>query len=216
MIDAVSGAFGSASPQPLIKRDQLTSQPASEGSRNHERSSLRETLPDGDVWWRIADTAWADPLDPGFTGRQGGRWNPPNSFPVLYLNEDVVTARLNLRAFIAQWPYEPEDLRNETGPVLVGCALPRRQIVCDAHSPEGVRAAGLPGTYPLERDGVPVSRARCQSIGERIKAARLRGVRARSAQSRDGAGRELAWFPASSRSVARQLRVLTFAAWLWG
>ena len=29
-----------------------------------------------------------------------------------------MTARLNLRAFIANWPYEPEDLREDTG--LVG------------------------------------------------------------------------------------------------
>ena len=177
---------------------------------------LRETVPDVHLWWRIADPAGADPLDPSFARERGGRWNPAGSFPVLYLNEDVVTARLNLRAFIAEWPYEPEDLRNDTGPTLVGCALPRRQIVCDAHSPAGIRAAGLPHTYPLETDGVRVPRARCQPIGARAKAEGLRGVRARSAQSRGGAGRELAWFPASSRSVARRIRLLVFAAWFWG
>ena len=68
---------------------------------------------------------------------------------MLYLNEDMLTARLNLRTFIANWPYEPEDLRDETGPVLVVCALPTRQFVCEAYTVAGLRAAGLPDTYPL-------------------------------------------------------------------
>ena len=174
---------------------------------------LRETLPDGREWLRVADPAWENPLDPGFAGRRGGRWNPPDSFPVLYLNEDMLTARLNLRIFIAHWPYEPEDLRDETGPVLVECALPHRQIVCEAYTMAGLRAAGLPETYPLDGDGAAVTHRRCQRIGEGAKEAGLRGVRALCAQSRDGTGRELAWFPASSRNVARRLRVLKFGKW---
>ena len=130
---------------------------------------LHETLPDAHVWWRIADPDWPNPLDPGFAHRRGGRWNPPGSFPVLYLDEDLATARLNLRGFIARWPYEPEDLRDDRGPTLVGCVLPRRQIVCDAHSPAGVRAAGLPDTYPLDEDGAPVPHTRCRPIGAQCK-----------------------------------------------
>ena len=126
---------------------------------------LYETVPDGHVWWRIADQAWVDPLDPGFAREVGGRWNPPDSFPTLYLNEDMVTARLNLRAFIAGWPYGPEDLREDTGPVLVGCTLPRRQVVCDVHTPAGVHAAGMPATYPLDEDGTLVPHNRCQPVG---------------------------------------------------
>ena len=135
---------------------------------------------------------------------------------MLHLNEDVVTARLNLRAFIAEWPYEPEDLREDTGPILVCCALPRGQVVCDVHTVDGIRAAGLPDTYPLEKDGSLVPRARCQPIGAWAKALGLRGIRARSTQSRDGAGRELAWFPASARSVARWVRTLAFTEWFRG
>ena len=176
----------------------------------------RETLSEAHVWWRVADSSWSDPLDPGFARRRGGRWNPPGMFPVLYLNEDPATARLNLRAFIAGWPYEPEDLRDDTGPVLIGCLLPRRQIVCDAHSPAGLRAAGLPTTYPLDEHGAPVPHARCQPVGLRAKSERLRGVRCRSAQSREGAGRELAWFPATGRSTARRIRTLSFVSWYAG
>ena len=177
---------------------------------------LRETVPDAHVWWRIADPSWANPLDPAFAQRQGGRWNPPDSFRTLYLNEHVVTARLNLRDFIAKWPYEPEDLRDDTGPILVGCTLPRVQVVCDAHSPAGLQSAGLPNTYPLATDGTPVPHTRCQPIGTRAKEAGLRGVRARSARSPDGAGRELAWFPTTARSLARRVRILAFVAWFWG
>jgi hypothetical protein len=176
---------------------------------------VEEHLADGWTWWRIADRGWRDPLDPAFAGERGGRWNPAASFPTLYLNEDKVTARLNLRAFIDDWPYEPEDLRADTGPVLLGATLPRRQKVCDAHSRAGIAAIGLPETYPLDRRGRPVGRELCQPIGAAVHAAGLRGVRARSAQSRDGAGRELAWFPATARSRAKRVARLSFESWYW-
>ncbi len=174
-----------------------------------------EGVPDDHSWWRIADPAWVDPLATGFAQRRGGRWNPPDSFPTLYLNEDMVTARLNLRAFIAGWPYEPEELREDNGPVLVECTLPRRQVVCDMHTRAGLRAAGMPVAYPLDRDGAVVAHSRYQLVGRRAKAQGLRGVRARSARSRDGAGRELAWFPASARSVARRITTLALPVWFW-
>lgn len=174
-----------------------------------------ERLPDRWTWWRIADRAWREPLDPSYAATLGGRWNPPDSFPTLYLNEDKVTARLNLRAFIAAWPYEPEDLRRDTGPVLVGASLPREQSVADVHTPAGVSAAGLPGSYPLDSKGQPVPRSTCQPIGAAAKHAGLRGVRSRSAQSRDGAGRDLAWFPATARSAAKRVVILTFDRWYW-
>jgi hypothetical protein len=177
---------------------------------------LEELLPDAFTWWRIADPAWQDPLNPRFAQQRGGRWNPPGSYLTLYLNEDLVTARLNLRRFIAQWPYEPEDLREDTGPILVGALLPRRQTVCDVHSRGGVAAAGLPASYPLDDNGRRVPHARCQPIGARAKLSGLRGVRSRCARSRDGAGRELAWFPLTVRSLARLKQTLRFEDWYWG
>lgn len=176
---------------------------------------LSEPLPERHVWWRVADRAWADPLDSSFAARRGGRWNPADSFSVLYLNQDRMTARLNLLAFIADWPYEPEDLRDDTGPILVGCTLPSRQVVCDAHTAAGLRAAALPVTYPLDEAGEIMPHPRCQPIGVQARAARLRGVHARSARSPDGAGRELAWFPASFRSRARQVATLVLSEWFW-
>jgi len=177
---------------------------------------ITEFLPEGHRWLRIADLAWSDPLDPGYARSTGGRWNPPDSFRALYLNEDLVSARLNLRLFIEPWPYEPEDLRDDTGPVLVSATLPRRQRVLDAHTRDGVRALGLPATYPYDADGAPVPHHPCQRLGERARYAGLRGVRCRGARAPDGAGRELSWFPASSRSRARSIDTLPFEQWFWG
>jgi len=176
-----------------------------------------ELLPEGHEWLRIADKGWlkGDPLDPSFAAIRGGRWNPPDSFPTLYLNEDVVTARINLRHFIEGWPYEPEDLRNDTGPVLVHALLPRKQVVADVHSREGVAAVKLPAGFPLDEHSQLVPHAVCQAIGLEAKRTGLRGVRARSARAPDGAGRELAWFPATRRSRARAVAVERFEAWYW-
>ena len=174
-----------------------------------------EELPDGHRWRRIADPAWSDPLDPTFAQHLGQRWNPPRSFPTLYLNEDLTTARLNLAAFIGGWPYEPEDLRPGAAPVLVTTTLPRAQRVADAHSPAGVAALDLPPTYPLGADGDLVAHATCQPVGAAAHEAGLRGVRCRSARTPEGAGRELAWFPATRRSRARLVEVQPFDDWFW-
>lgn len=175
-----------------------------------------EILPEGHIWLRIAEESWTDPLDPTYAAVRGGRWNPPNSYPTLYLNEDRITARLNLEGFIADWPFEPEDLRTDTGPVLVHATLPIRQRVVDAHSIRGVASMELPPSYPLDEEGNLIGHEICQPVGRAAKDAALRGVRARSARAPVGAGRELAWFPATPRSRARMTAVQPFDEWYWG
>jgi len=161
-----------------------------------------DVLPDGHHWFRVADAHWDDPLDPSYAQRHGGRWNPPNSFPSLYLNEDLRTARAQITHLLEGSPVDPEDL---DGPyVLVTVSLPRSQIVADAVTDAGIGSLGLPSTYPVLDDAL-VSHDRCQSIGAAVKLAGLRGVHARSAATPDGAGRELAWFPARPSSKARRV-----------
>jgi len=174
-----------------------------------------ELLDNGHLWLRIVDPAWVDPLDPTFAQRHGGWWNPPHSFPTLYLNEDLSTARINLRTFIASWPYEPEDLRSDTGPCLVTARLPRQQRTGDVHTPAGVAATGLPATYPLDEHGQLVSWHRCQAIGADANRQGLRGIHCRSARTPTGAGRELAWFPATGRSRAHLVSTQAFDAWYY-
>lgn len=173
-----------------------------------------EQLVDRHDWLRVADPNWSDPLDPTFAAAHGGRWNPPHSFPTLYLNEDVVTARSNLRHWVNEWPYEPEDLLDHAAPVLVGARLPDGQRAADAHTPAGIAALGLPSRYPLDAAGETVEHEVCQSIGASVHAAHLDGVRCRSAQTPLGAGRELAWFPTSS-DQAEPLFTLRFSDWFW-
>jgi hypothetical protein len=142
----------------------------------------------------------------------GGRWNPPRSFPTLYLNEDIDTARSQIRSMLEGSPVDPEDL--DGGYVLVAATLPSNQVVADAVSGAGLEAIGLPVTYPVYRNGRRVGHGVCQAVGADIEESGLRGVRARSATTRDGAGREVAWFPARRSSVATPVgEPLPFQDW---
>jgi RES domain-containing protein len=168
-----------------------------------------EFLPDGHPWLRVADPTWVDPLDTSFAEALGGRWNPPGSFPTLYLNEDLQTARAQVDALLAGSPVAPEDL--DPGFDLVVATLPRDQEVADATTKEGLDALGIPDTYPRHRNGRPVRHEDCQPIGVAVREDGLRGVHARSAVL-DG-GSELAWFPARRSSRARLEDRLSFGDW---
>jgi hypothetical protein len=169
-------------------------------------------LPNTKQWYRVADEAWDDPLDPGFAARFGGRWNPPNSFPTLYLNEDVETARAQIHRMLEGSPVRPEDL--DSGYVLVTASLPARQVVADAVTDVGLGGLGLPDTYPLDANGATIPHETCQPIGAEIKEHGLRGVHMRSAATTDGAGRELAWYPARPSSRATPVgEPIPFLSW---
>ena len=171
-------------------------------------------LPDGRIWLRVADPAWEDPLDSAWAERHGGRWNPPGSFPTLYLNADVETARMQIEALLRGSPVTLDDL-DDASFGLVAAALPRSQTVADAVSDEGLEATGLPRTCPLQPDGTAVPHATCHSIGMLVKSGALRGVLCRSAARPDGSGTELAWFPATKASKARAIwpSALLFGEW---
>jgi hypothetical protein len=170
-----------------------------------------ESLHDGHHWLRVADPLWGDPLDPSFAATEGGRWNPPGSFPTLYLNEDLRTARAQVMVLLADSPVDPDDL--DDGFDLVVATLPRSQTVADAISDDGLEQLGLPETYPRYRNGRPVRHDVCQPVGASVKAAGLRGIHARSAATEDGAGRELAWFPARETSRATVERRIAYREW---
>jgi hypothetical protein len=169
-------------------------------------------LADRRRWLRVADTAWRDPLDPSHAARVGGRWNPPDSFPTLYLNADLATARAQIGRLLAGQPVRPEDLDDPPW-MLVAATLPARQRAADAVTDEGLRALGLPTSYPLDTAGRPVSRAPCQAIGAALHARQLDGVFARSAATPDGSGRELAWFPRGRARARRAGKPVPFARW---
>lgn len=161
-------------------------------------------LPDGRLWLRVAAPTWSDPLDPSYARQRGGRWNPPGSYPTLYLNGDVATARMRIERMIEGSPVTFDDLDDDAY-LLVAAILPPAQTCADAVSASGLRALGLPDSYPLDARGEAVEHGACQAVGQRIRDQGLRGVWCRSAATADGRGRELAWFPAGRRSRARSV-----------
>lgn len=169
------------------------------------------TLPDGHVWLRLTRPHYVDPFDPSFAAEQGGRWNPPGSWPTLYLNENLQTVHAQLRHLFVGRGVEPDDLDDDAPIRLAACTLPTRQRVIDAVTDRGLADTGLPATYPLGADGARVEHAVTQTIGARAHDDGLRGVWCRSAA---GLGNELGWFP-SSRAAARPAwgRTLPLGEW---
>jgi hypothetical protein len=161
----------------------------------------------------VADEAWADPLDATWSDQVGGRWNTPGDGPTLYLNADVATARAQIARLFDGSPIDPEDLRDDAPYVLVPVALPARQRAADATTDTGLVALGLPRTYPLTSRGRGVRWAPCRRAAQLVRDAALRGILARSAATRDGRGRELAWFPARGAHARLDGAVLPFVEW---
>lgn len=156
-------------------------------------------LPRGHIWLRLTQPHYEDPFDTSYAQRQGGRWNPPDSWPTLYLNEDLLTVHAQLRHLFAGRGIDPADVDDDAPIMLAAATLPQRQRAADVVSDAGVTAVGLPATYPVDAAGEAVGHDRTQPIGVEAHHSGLRGVWCRSAA---GAGQELAWFPAT-RSRAR-------------
>jgi RES domain len=151
-------------------------------------------VPDGHVWLRLVRPHYADAFDTSFALRHGGRWNPPGSWPTLYLNEDLATVHAQVRHMFAGRGIEPDDLDDDAPIALAAATLPGRQRVADVISADGVGSVGLPDSYPLDARGGPIGHEVTWTIGIRAHDAHLRGVWCRSAA---GVGHELAWFPAT-------------------
>lgn len=161
---------------------------------------IEQTLPDGHVWLRIVQPHYRDPFDPSFALRRGGRWNPPASWPTLYLNEDMATVHAQVRHLFLGRGIEPDDLDDDAPLLLAAATLPRRQVAADAISDDGLVALDLPTTYPVDDDGEPIPHAVTQRAGAQVHDAGVRGVWCRSAAVQGhghGAGHELAWFPSA-------------------
>ena len=171
------------------------------------------TLRRGGPYLRVADPDWEQPLSGVYAEQIGGRWNPARSFPVVYLCATVEVARANVYRLLARQPYGPEDLDPESAPVLVRTTVPNGRYA-DVTTAAGVRAAGLPATYPKEGRGRPVSVARCRPIGVEAYEAGLAGVACRSAApGAPEAGEELAHFVRGRR--LRRTSVMSFEDWFW-
>jgi RES domain-containing protein len=166
----------------------------------------------GGVYWRVIAPDWDDPRDTSYSKARGGRWNPPASFGVLYLNATLAVAAANARSYFRPDGILWEDLLPEALPDVVEFAVPNGPTV-DVVTDDGVAASGFPPDYPFG-----VSRARCQPVGRAVYQADERGIACRSAAECDGpgswVGEELALFDRGGLPDAG--RRLRFEEWYAG
>ncbi len=170
---------------------------------------MTERIRRGGRYLRVADPDWRDALDGSYSMRAGKRWNPPGSFPVVYLNATVEIARANCDDWFAGLPYDPLDLDPDAAPLLVETDVPTGDYV-DAVTDPGCTALGLPTTYPLDASGAEVSWAVCQPIGQRLWNEGERGIACRSAALPRNVGEELAYFERQKLPITA---VRPFADW---
>ncbi|MGH2635074.1 MAG: RES family NAD+ phosphorylase, partial [Actinomycetota bacterium] len=155
----------------------------------------------GGRYLRVADPSWLRPLDGRHARERGGRWNPPGSFPVVYLFGAIDVARSFVLTRFEGHPYSAFDVRPESGPDLVETDVPEDRFV-DVVTDPGCRAAGLPDSYPRASDGARIDHARCRPIGQAAWDQGEPGIACRSATARAGdAGEELAWFARGPRGL---------------
>jgi RES domain-containing protein len=172
------------------------------------------TVRRGGTYLRVADPAWRNPLDGAHAMRNGGRWNPPGTFPVVYLCESVEVARANVYRLLVDQPYGPEDLRPAAAPVLVATRVPPDRYV-DLLSPRGLESAGLPRTYPRDARGRRIGWSRSQRVGVAAWEQDHRGIACRSAApNAPEGGEELAWFQRGRRRLPVSSR-RRFDDWFW-
>jgi len=164
-------------------------------------------------YYRVADAVWQSPFDGSYSRQRGGRWNPPNTFPVVYLSRDIPTARAFVLHKFRGLPYGPELLRADQAPVLIATDITRKQYV-DVVTEAGCVAVGLPPTYPLNGAGGLVPWTQCQPIGQRAWDAGENGIACRSA-ALPGGVEELAYFSRSETPDLAERARWAFDQWFW-
>ncbi|HVF07770.1 MAG TPA: RES family NAD+ phosphorylase [Actinomycetota bacterium] len=161
----------------------------------------------------MADPAWRRPLDATFAAERGGRWNPPGSFPVLYLCRTPAVARANVERRFEGLPYGVLDLDPDRRPQLVATRVPPHRSV-DIVTDLGCRSAGLPSSYPYDGRGARIAWARTQPLGVAAHDAGERSITCRSAALPRGAsGEELAWFVRSRADALELIERRTLDDW---
>lgn len=173
------------------------------------------TVHAGGRYVRVVEPDWEDPLDGSYARDRGGRWSPPGSHPVVYLNRTPRTARLNCLHRLRDQPYGPEDLDEAEAPELVATDVPGGEHA-DCLSDRGLEGWGLPRSYPRHPDGRPVAWEECRPVGEAAHDAGLGGVACRSAAN--GARRddeELAYFERGDAPAPEAVERVPFSDWFW-
>jgi RES domain len=174
-----------------------------------------KTVRRGGAYNRLAEPAWTDPLDTSYSKARGGRWNPPGAFGALYLNRDIRVARLRVEHALADHPYCIDDLDEAELHDLVELDVASRAWL-NCISDGGLKAVGLPVSYPRHRNGRPVEHPTCQPIGQAAFKEGLPGVACLSAaRGATTADEELAVFARVARPKVTMTGRRPFADWFW-
>ena len=174
------------------------------------------TVQRGGSYNRLAEPSWADPLDTSYSRQRGGRWNPPGSFGVLYLNRDLRMARLQVQHKLSGHPYGVEDLDESEQHDLVDVQVVERDWL-DCVNAEGLESVGLPVTYPRHANGRPVRHATCQPVGQAAFDDGQPGIACRSAATRaTPTDEELGVFDRAVGAAVQMTGRHAFADWFWG
>ena len=121
----------------------------------------------------------------------GGRWNPPNSFPVLYIALSMESVAAEFRRMAARQGRSSEDFL----PRDVCTLQIELQRVLDLRAPEALRAVGLDLAVIRGGDMVP-----CQRVGDAAHKLGFEGILAPSAT---GVGETLVIFELKLRRDSR-------------
>jgi RES domain-containing protein len=130
------------------------------------------------VYYRACGPEWKDPSDTTYSKISGGRWNPPGSFGVLYLNESIEGARANARRFIAD-QFGPNILPEDINPAY------RPEVaeftIADTAFVDAVTDAGRSALRLATRYATKTGYDACRRVGTAAYAAGEEGIATTSA-----------------------------------
>lgn len=165
---------------------------------------------------RLADPAWADPLDTAFSKAKGGRWNAPGSYGVLYLNNGEPMARAQVAHKLAGQPFAIEDLDPDEQHDLIEVTVTTAQVL-DCVSDHGLTAVRLPVSYPKDATGAPVPNTDCHPVGAASLADGQHGIACRSAaEGTTPDDEELALFEDPAEALVAMTARRPFKDWYLG
>ncbi len=166
--------------------------------------------------FRVIPHTAVDPLGTNFAQERGGRWNPPNSFPVLYAFTNRALAREYAQSQLAQGVLTLDEAQPEalSDLLVLTCDYPR---LVDAASDAGLQALNLPTSYPV---GFIGTWAATQPIGLALYTVGNGGLVTRSASSTSWTGPFINWGEVAIFTDKAPLPTLvdrvSYEEWLFG
>ncbi len=168
------------------------------------------------ILYRTIPSYSTEPLTARFS-IEGGRWNPPNAYLVLYTYGAVPTAQVAFTTYALNLGIDIANINPEFQRDLVVLQMNVNNLA-DIATNVGIQKFGLPPEYPIGFES-EAAWATTRPIGTAIYAAGAAGVVTRSARLSDWSGTiegwaEVAVFPDRSEAPVLVER-LAFSDWFY-